>query len=56
MTTSTVGAMSAGPNTGDPLTAKRSSINMISTVTNQGKVRFMIYKEAMNPKVLIRFL
>ena len=27
------------------LSAKRSSINMISSVTNQGKVRFMIYKE-----------
>ncbi len=56
MTASTVGAMSPGPNTGDSLTANRFSINMISTVTNQGKVRFMIYEEAINPKVLIRFL
>ncbi len=38
------------------LSAKRSSINMISTVTNQGKVRFMIYQETMSAKVLIRFL
>ncbi len=29
---------------------------MISTVTNQGKVRFMFYRERMNAKVLIRFL
>ncbi len=38
------------------LSAKRTSINMISTVTNQGKVRFMIYKETMNAKLLIKFL
>ncbi len=30
--------------------------NMISTVTNQGKVRFMFYRERLNAKVLIRFL
>lgn len=36
--------------------AKRISINMISTITNQGKIRFMIYKETMNADVLIRFL
>jgi transposase len=29
---------------------------MISSVTNQGKVRFMIYRETMNGKMLIRFL
>ena len=29
--------------------------NMISTVTNQGKVRFMFYHERLNAKVLIRF-
>ncbi len=38
------------------LSAKRTSVNMISTVTNQGKVRFMIYKEKMNAKVLIKFI
>lgn len=38
------------------LSARRRSINMISTVTNQGKVRFMIYEETMNAKVMIRFL
>ncbi len=38
------------------LSAKRSSINMISTVTNQGKVRFMIYQESMSSKVLLKFM
>jgi len=38
------------------LCAKRTSINMISTVTNQGKVRFMLYRDSMNAKQLIRFL
>ena len=37
------------------LPAKRVSANMISTVTNQGKVRFMIYDSSMNQQVLIRF-
>ena len=36
--------------------SKRFSINMISTVTNQGLVQFMIYKENMNTDVLIKFL
>lgn len=36
--------------------SKRFSINMISTVTNQGLVQFMIYKENMNADVLIIFL
>ena len=31
-------------------------INMISTVTNQGKMRFMFYRGSMNAQVLIRFL
>ena len=31
-------------------------VNMISTVTNQGKVRFMFYRERLNARVLIRFL
>lgn len=38
------------------LPAKREKISMISTVTNQGKVRFMIYENAMNAKTLIRFM
>lgn len=29
--------------------------NMISTVTNQGKVRFMLYRETLTAPVLIRF-
>jgi len=29
---------------------------MISTVTKQGKVRFMIYKERMNAEVLMKFM
>jgi transposase len=38
------------------LTAKRSKVNMISSITNQGKVRFMLYRETMTSQVLIRFL
>ncbi len=34
----------------------RFATNMISTVTNQGKVRFMLYRETMSAPVLIRFL
>ena len=37
------------------LSAKRASMNMISTVTNQGKVRFMMYSGSMNAKRLLRF-
>ena len=29
---------------------------MISSITNQGKVRFMLYKENMTSKVLLKFL
>ena len=36
--------------------AKRFSINMISTVSNQGKVEFMIYSGSMNSERLIEFL
>lgn len=36
--------------------AKRISLNMISTVTNQGKVRFMTYKGTMDSSVFIDFL
>ena len=38
------------------LSAKRVSANMISSITNQGKVRFMIYSKNMNAQVLIKFL
>ena len=38
------------------MSAKRSSINMISTVTNQGKVRFMIYEGSMNAERFIQFI
>lgn len=38
------------------LNAKKSSINMISSITNHGKVRFMLYKETMTSKVMIKFL
>ena len=36
--------------------AKRFSVNMISTVTNQGKVEFLIYKGTMNADRFISFL
>lgn len=36
--------------------AKRFSVNMISTVTNQGKVEFMIYSGTMNAQRLIEFM
>lgn len=31
-------------------------VNLISTVTNQGKVRFMVYKDKMNSQTLIKFM
>jgi transposase len=36
--------------------AKRFSVNMISTVTNQGKVEFMIYTGTMNAERFIKFM
>jgi len=36
--------------------AKRFSMSMISSVTNQGKVRFMCYDGAMNADIFINFL
>lgn len=36
--------------------AKKLSMNMISSVTNQGKVRFMIYKGTMNSQMFIKFM
>jgi len=38
------------------LNAKRESVNMISAVTNQGKVRFRIFDGKMNADVLIDFM
>jgi len=29
---------------------------MISAITNQGKVRFMMYRDAMNSELLIKFM
>lgn len=36
--------------------AKRFSVNMISTVTNQGQVQFMVYSGSMNADRLIEFV
>lgn len=36
--------------------SKKFSINMISSITNQGQVRFMTYSGSMNGKVFIKFL
>lgn len=36
--------------------SKKFSINMISSVTNQGKVQFMLYLETMNAEKFIEFL
>ena len=36
--------------------SKRFSINMISSVTNQGKVRWMVYRDSFNGAVFINFL
>ena len=38
------------------LSAKKCRINMMSTVTNNGKVRFMLYRENMTSAVLIKFM
>lgn len=38
------------------LNAKRHSINLISAITNQGTVRFMIYHDAMNSQTMIKFM
>jgi transposase len=46
----------AGKTPAIQMPAKRERVSMISTVTNQGKVRFMLYEDAMNAKTLIRFM
>lgn len=39
-----------------PGNSHRARINMISAITNQGKVRFMLYEEKMTAAVFIKFL
>lgn len=36
--------------------SKRFSVNMVSTVTNQGRVEFMVYSGSMDAQVFIKFL
>ena len=36
--------------------AKKFRVNMVSAITNQGKVRFMMYKETMTSQLLIKFM
>jgi len=38
------------------LNAHKNSISMISAITNNGKVRFMLYRETMTGKLLIKFM
>jgi transposase len=38
------------------LPAKKERINLISSITNQGKVRFMLYRNTMDSQTLIKFL
>lgn len=38
------------------LSAKKERINLVSSVTNQGKVRFMVYQDTMNAQTFIKFL
>jgi len=38
------------------LNAKKNSISMISAITNNGKVRFMLYRETMTGALLIKFM
>jgi len=37
------------------LNAKRESFSLISAITNQGKVRFMLYDKGMNAQIFIKF-
>jgi transposase len=36
--------------------SKRFGINMISSVTNQGKVRWMVYRDSFNARIFIKFM
>jgi transposase len=38
------------------LSAKKNSVSMISAITNQGQVRFMLYRESMTSQLLIKFM
>ena len=38
------------------INATKSRINMISSITNRGKVRFMLYRDTMTAQVLIKFM
>lgn len=38
------------------LVAKRSHLGMISAITNSGQVRFMLYRDAMQAELLIKFM
>lgn len=38
------------------MVAKKSHVSMISSITNGGKVRFMMYQNAVNAKLLIRLM
>ena len=37
-----------------PVETKRQRVNMISAISSQGKVRFMLYPDTMNQQRLIR--
>jgi len=39
-----------------PGSPKKTRVNLISAITNQGKVRFMMYKSKMSPELFIKFL
>lgn len=38
------------------INATKSRVNMMSSITNKGKVRFMLYRENMTSQVLIKFM
>ena len=46
----------AGKTPAVELPAKKERVSMISSITNQGKVRFMLYQDAMNARTLIKFM
>jgi len=39
-----------------PLPTKKERVSMISAITNQGSVRFMVYEQTMNQQLLIDFM
>jgi transposase len=39
-----------------PVGNEKIKVNMISSITNQGKLRYMFYSESMNGKMLIKFM